>query len=58
MGFVIYSCVMGGLAWLCYGLGRQDERLRNVCELCDDGNEALEHLGMCVECYEFYYDIE
>lgn len=55
MNLLMFVFVFAGFAGWCYVAGRQDERLARVCELCDGGNALAEHLGMCVECYEFYH---
>lgn len=55
MGWTLYVFVMGGLAYLMYVLGRQDARLDDVCEFCDKNVDKAPHLGMCVECYEFFH---
>lgn len=54
LGIAIYYLVLVGVCCLVANIQRVGD-LADRCEYCDDNVEKAPHLGMCVECYEFYH---
>lgn len=54
LGVAVYYLVLLGVCVLVANIQRHSKSA-DRCEFCDDNVDKTPHLGMCVECYEFYH---
>jgi len=54
LGVAIYFLVLLGVCGLTANIQRHRDSA-DRCEFCDDDAVTQSHLGMCLDCYEFYH---